>query len=122
MIEGATNTIVVIPVKRFDEAKERLAGPVDPETRAKLAEAMLEDVLSALDESRMIFARIVVTSDDGAAAAATTRQARDAAMERVAGASQAAVSTRWRARALARATNCRRIGVSAPRSQTADSS
>jgi 2-phospho-L-lactate guanylyltransferase len=70
LIEGATNTIVVIPVKRFDEAKERLAGPIDPETRAKLAEAMLEDVLTALDESRMIFGRIVVTSDEGAAAIA----------------------------------------------------
>ena len=61
------NTIAVIPVKGFGEAKERLAGPVDPETRAKLAQAMLDDVLTALAGSRMTFGTIVVTSDDTAA-------------------------------------------------------
>lgn len=67
MIEQAPNTIAVIPVKRFDEAKERLAGPIDAETRAGLAAAMLEDVLSALDGTRMVFGRFVVTSDEKAA-------------------------------------------------------
>jgi 2-phospho-L-lactate guanylyltransferase len=70
LIEQAMNTIAVIPVKRFDEAKERLAGPVDAETRARLAQAMLEDVLASLDDSRMIFGRIVVTSDEAAASIA----------------------------------------------------
>lgn len=60
------NTIAVIPVKGFDTAKERLSGPVDDDTRARLAEAMLEDVLSSLDGSRMLFGRIVVTSDERA--------------------------------------------------------
>lgn len=67
MIEGAINTIAVIPVKRFDRAKERLAASIDPETRSRLAEAMLEDVLDSLDDSRMVFGRIVITSDEGAA-------------------------------------------------------
>ena len=66
MIEQAVNTIAVIPVKAFDEAKGRLAGPIDDETRAKLAAAMLEDVLTGLDGSRMVFGRIVVTSDERA--------------------------------------------------------
>lgn len=64
------NTIAVIPVKRFDLAKERLEGSLDPQTRSKLAEAMLEDVMDSLDRSRMIFGRIVVTSDERAAAIA----------------------------------------------------
>lgn len=67
MIEQAPNTFAVIPVKRFEEAKERLAGPVDAGTRSRLAEAMLEDVLAELDGSRMLFGRIVVTSDERAA-------------------------------------------------------
>jgi len=63
-------TAAVLPVKGFGAAKARLAESVDPGTREKLAEAMLEDVLSALDESRMLSGRIVVTADERAASIA----------------------------------------------------
>lgn len=70
MIEGAPNTFAVIPVKRPGEAKSRMEGAMDGERRARLVEAMLEDVLAAIDGTRMLFGTIVVTGDPAAAAIA----------------------------------------------------
>src|SRR3569832_665356 len=42
------STIAVLPVKRFDEAKQRLGETMRSGTRRALAEAMLIDVLTAL--------------------------------------------------------------------------
>lgn len=67
MIEGAANTFAVIPVKRPGDAKSRMEGAMDPERRARLVEAMLEDVLDALQGARMLFGTIVVTGDEGSA-------------------------------------------------------
>jgi 2-phospho-L-lactate guanylyltransferase len=53
----------VIPVKRFAEAKQRLAGGIDDERRATLAGAMLEDVLEAVGDARSIERTIVVSGD-----------------------------------------------------------
>jgi 2-phospho-L-lactate guanylyltransferase len=60
----------VLPVKRFDSAKQRLAGGIDDERRRALVEAMLEDVLEAIGESRTIERTIVVTSEPRAARSA----------------------------------------------------
>jgi 2-phospho-L-lactate/phosphoenolpyruvate guanylyltransferase len=53
----------VIPVKRFAEAKQRLAGEIDDERRVALAGAMLEDVLEAVGDARSIERTIVVSGD-----------------------------------------------------------
>ena len=46
-------TVAVLPVKRFDEAKQRLGETMRSGTRRALAEAMLTDVLTALRRARL---------------------------------------------------------------------
>jgi len=53
----------ILPVKRFGEAKSRLAAGIDDERRATLAAAMLEDVLEAIAAARTIERTIVVTAE-----------------------------------------------------------
>ncbi|HEX3040755.1 MAG TPA: 2-phospho-L-lactate guanylyltransferase [Solirubrobacterales bacterium] len=53
----------VLPVKRFDAAKQRLAAGVDETRRRELAAAMVADVLDAIGEARSIERLIVVTGD-----------------------------------------------------------
>jgi 2-phospho-L-lactate/phosphoenolpyruvate guanylyltransferase len=55
--------IAILPVKRFAEAKQRLAAGIDGERRTALAAAMLEDVLGAIGESRSVERTIVVSGD-----------------------------------------------------------
>ena len=53
----------VVPVKRFDIAKSRLAGILANEQRVALAEAMFRDVLRSLNESKSLSCVLVVTAD-----------------------------------------------------------
>jgi 2-phospho-L-lactate/phosphoenolpyruvate guanylyltransferase len=53
----------VLPVKRFDDAKRRLAGGIDDERRRALAAAMVADVLEAIGAARTIERTIVVSGD-----------------------------------------------------------
>jgi 2-phospho-L-lactate guanylyltransferase len=53
----------VLPVKRFDAAKQRLAGGIEEERRRELAGAMLADVLEAIGRARTIERLIVVSGD-----------------------------------------------------------
>jgi 2-phospho-L-lactate guanylyltransferase len=53
----------VLPVKRFDAAKQRLAAGIDEERRRELAAAMVADVLDAIGEARSIERLIVVSGD-----------------------------------------------------------
>jgi len=53
----------VLPVKRFEAAKQRLAAGIDGERRRELAAAMVADVLEAIGEARTIERLIVVTGD-----------------------------------------------------------
>jgi 2-phospho-L-lactate guanylyltransferase len=53
----------VLPVKRFREAKQRLAIGLDEKRRRALVEAMLADVLDAIGAARTIERTIVVTGD-----------------------------------------------------------
>jgi 2-phospho-L-lactate/phosphoenolpyruvate guanylyltransferase len=53
----------IVPVKRFAEAKRRLAAGLDDERREALVEAMLEDTLEAIAGARSIGSTIVVTGD-----------------------------------------------------------
>jgi len=57
------NATAIVPVKRFHEAKQRLAPGFDDERRAALAGAMLEDVLEAIARSRAVDRTIVVSGD-----------------------------------------------------------
>jgi 2-phospho-L-lactate guanylyltransferase len=56
----------VIPVKRFRDAKQRLAPGIETGRRRALAAAMLEDVLAAVAEARTVERTIVVTGDPAA--------------------------------------------------------
>jgi 2-phospho-L-lactate/phosphoenolpyruvate guanylyltransferase len=53
----------IVPVKRFHDAKQRLAPGLDEERRVALAAAMLEDVLDAISDARSIERTIVVSGD-----------------------------------------------------------
>jgi 2-phospho-L-lactate guanylyltransferase len=53
----------VLPVKRFDAAKQRLATGIDDERRRQLVAAMVADVLEAIGEARTIERTIVVSSE-----------------------------------------------------------
>jgi 2-phospho-L-lactate guanylyltransferase len=57
---------VVLPVKRFHAAKQRLGSGLGGEQRRVLAEAMLEDVLEAVSAARMVERVIVVSGDEQA--------------------------------------------------------
>jgi 2-phospho-L-lactate guanylyltransferase len=53
----------VLPVKHFDDAKQRLATGIGDEHRRELAAAMVADVLEAIGGARTIERTIVVTGD-----------------------------------------------------------
>jgi 2-phospho-L-lactate guanylyltransferase len=57
------NATAVLPVKRFEEAKQRLAAGIDGERRRELIEAMVADVLEAIGEARGV-GRVIVVSGD----------------------------------------------------------
>jgi 2-phospho-L-lactate guanylyltransferase len=63
-------TAAVLPVKRFDSAKQRLGDALGGAERRELAAAMVEDVLVALREIDALDDLIVVTAEDRAAALA----------------------------------------------------
>jgi 2-phospho-L-lactate/phosphoenolpyruvate guanylyltransferase len=57
------NATAVLPVKRFDAAKQRLAAGIADERRRELAAAMVADVLEAIGSARAIDRLIVVTGE-----------------------------------------------------------
>ncbi len=56
----------VLPIKRFDAAKQRLAAGMDEERRREVVGAMAADVLEAIGEARAIERTIVVTDEPAA--------------------------------------------------------
>jgi 2-phospho-L-lactate guanylyltransferase len=66
----------VLPVKRFDAAKQRLGAGIDEERRRALVAAMLRDVLEGIAEARMI-ERTIVVSGEPAAQEIARRQGAD---------------------------------------------
>jgi 2-phospho-L-lactate guanylyltransferase len=60
------NATAVLPVKRFDAAKQRLAAGIDAERRRELAAAMVADVLEAIGQSRAVERVILVTGEPAA--------------------------------------------------------
>lgn len=57
------NATAVLPVKRFDAAKQRMAAGVEGERRRQLVAAMVADVLEAICAARAIDRVIVVTGE-----------------------------------------------------------
>lgn len=53
----------ILPVKRLDAAKQRLAAGLDAERRRQVAGAMVADVLEAIGEARGIDRLVVVSGD-----------------------------------------------------------
>jgi 2-phospho-L-lactate guanylyltransferase len=53
----------ILPVKRFDTAKQRLGEMLGSGSRAAVAAAMFADVLSALERSQMLQAIVVVSGE-----------------------------------------------------------
>lgn len=56
-------TLAVLPIKRFDAAKQRLADQLPGASRQALVLAMFSDVLVALRHAEWVDAVVVVTSD-----------------------------------------------------------
>jgi 2-phospho-L-lactate guanylyltransferase len=59
-------TLAIVPIKTFDEAKQRLAASLARGSRSSLAQAMFSDVLAALGRVRSIEAVAVITADPAA--------------------------------------------------------
>jgi 2-phospho-L-lactate guanylyltransferase len=57
---------VIVPVKRFENAKTRLSSILSPDERVTLSVIMLEQTLSVLAAGKMITAILVVSSDERA--------------------------------------------------------
>jgi 2-phospho-L-lactate/phosphoenolpyruvate guanylyltransferase len=68
-------TLAVLPVKRFQLAKQRLSAELPPEFREALAEAMIADVLAALAACEAIEATLVVTNEPAVSDLARARGA-----------------------------------------------
>lgn len=64
------NIWALIPVKRFDQAKQRLSAVLSPNDRAALAKTMLCDVLRAIKDVPQLAGMAVITNDVEAAALA----------------------------------------------------
>ncbi len=60
------STAAILPIKNFDEAKQRLGSGLDSNVRRLLVEAMVADVLIALRRARAVAETVAVTSDDNA--------------------------------------------------------
>jgi 2-phospho-L-lactate guanylyltransferase len=57
------NATAILPVKRFDAAKQRLALGIDAERRRELVAAMVGDVVEAIGEARAVERTILVSGD-----------------------------------------------------------
>jgi 2-phospho-L-lactate/phosphoenolpyruvate guanylyltransferase len=65
----------ILPVKRFAEAKRRLAAGIEDERREALVAAMLEDTLEAIAGARSIERTVVVSGDPRAQEIGAARDA-----------------------------------------------
>jgi 2-phospho-L-lactate guanylyltransferase len=59
-------TLAIVPVKGFEEAKQRLSASLARGARSSLAQAMFSDVLAALGRTRRVDEIAVVTADPAA--------------------------------------------------------
>jgi 2-phospho-L-lactate guanylyltransferase len=57
------NTLAVLPIKNFTDAKQRLSDQLEAGPRRALAEAMFSDVVTALRRAEAVDAMLIVSSD-----------------------------------------------------------
>ncbi len=57
-------TLAILPIKSFDDAKQRLSAELDPTPRRALVEAMFSDALVALRRARLVDQVLVVSADN----------------------------------------------------------
>jgi 2-phospho-L-lactate guanylyltransferase len=57
------NTLAILPIKSFTDAKQRLVDELAAGPRRALAEAMFSDVVTALRRSQAVDAMLIVSSD-----------------------------------------------------------
>jgi 2-phospho-L-lactate guanylyltransferase len=98
-------TLAILPVKRFDAAKQRLGAGLEADSRRVLAEAMVGDVLDALGRVAGLDGVIVVTGEARAAELARAAGAR--VLDDADDAGQSAATLRGIAAALA--DGCERV-------------
>ena len=60
-------TTAVIPIKQLADAKQRLSGLLNSDERKRLFQAMVEDVLTAVEACTFIDNIVVVTDDQAVA-------------------------------------------------------
>lgn len=70
------STLAILPVKRFELAKQRLSADLEPALRLRLAEAMVSDVLVALAACESITQTLVVTNEPRVRELAAEHEAR----------------------------------------------
>lgn len=56
-------TVAILPVKRFELAKQRLGAALEPEQRRRLARAMVGDVLLTLAAAERLAGTLVITNE-----------------------------------------------------------
>src|SRR3954464_5076373 len=66
-------TFAILPVKRFDAAKQRLGSALSASARRALVRAMVHDVLDALDQVRGLRRIVVVPAEEPVRALAAAR-------------------------------------------------
>jgi 2-phospho-L-lactate guanylyltransferase len=76
MISEGAKIWALVPVKRFDQAKQRLSDVLDAQERALLARTMLSDVLHAIADVQELAGIAVITDDETAAQIARSFSAR----------------------------------------------
>lgn len=60
----ASEIVAIVPVRFLPSTKHRLTQRFDAQQRRKLVHSMLEDVLQAIAQSKLISRSVIVTSDD----------------------------------------------------------
>ncbi|HVX03343.1 MAG TPA: 2-phospho-L-lactate guanylyltransferase [Nitrososphaera sp.] len=66
MTTTATTTIIIIPVKKFENSKTRLSPVLGLQDRIRLAAFMLEDTLATLGRCKSVAEIVVVSADEKA--------------------------------------------------------
>jgi 2-phospho-L-lactate/phosphoenolpyruvate guanylyltransferase len=74
-VDKSATAAAILPVKRFDAAKQRLKDALGAGSRSALAAAMFADVLSALDRSSSVDAIFVVSAESEVKDLTAARQA-----------------------------------------------
>ena len=68
-------TAAILPIKRFEAAKQRLGEALGVKTRAALAAALLDDVLAQLRQARSVDMIVVVSGEPAVRELATGHDA-----------------------------------------------